>query len=464
MSLRGFRAVGLAGVLLLGVGSRFLWAQGQLFVTNQRDNSVTVYTRTANGNMMPIRTISGPATGLANPVGLVVDPVHNELTVSDDYIPGAITVYPLTASGNTAPLRSLVGAATGLSAPVGLALDTLHNELIVVNQNSNSIAVYDRTATGNAPPLRTIAGPATGLDTPQGIAFDPRNDELFVANYALHSITVYSRTANGNATPLRILAGDATGLNNPTGIAVNLASDEVAVSNFGNNSVTVYARTSNGNVPPLRTIAGVSTELIGPSGLTIDVAHDELVVANRTLSTVNVYAGTASGDVPPLRILTGGATELSTPAFVAVNNAAQYYTVTPCRVADTRNPAGPYGGPALSAGANRTFAIGGQCGIPSNAGAVAFNFTVTQPIGFGDVRIFPAGGALPLVSTLNWRPGQTRANNAVISLGASGDIGVRAESSGGGGSSLGRNDRVTVRVDQASDTVHFIIDVNGYFQ
>jgi len=45
---------------------------------------------------------------------------------------------------------------------------------------------------------------------------------------------------------------------------------------------------------------------------------------------------------------------------------------------------------------------------------------------------------------MNWRPGQTRANNAVISLGASGDI--------------------TVHVDQASGTVHFIIDVNGYFQ
>ena len=140
---------------------------------------------------------------------------------------------------------------------------------------------------------------------------------------------------------------------------------------------------------------------------------------------------------------------MGNPSYLAITTGgappgAQFNTLTPCRVADTRNPAGPYGGPALSAGANRTFVIGGQCGIPSNAGAVAFNFTVTQPTGLGDVRIFPAGGTLPLVSTLNWSPGQTRANNAVISLGASGDI--------------------TVHVDQASGTVHFIIDVNGYFQ
>ena len=123
---------------------------------------------------------------------------------------------------------------------------------------------------------------------------------------------------------------------------------------------------------------------------------------------------------------------------------AQFYTLTPCRVADTRNATGQYGGPALAANANRTFIIGGQCGIPVTAQAVSFNFTITQPTGQGDLRTFPGGGAPPLVSTLNWRPGQTRANNAIGPLGPSGDL--------------------AVRVDQASGTVHLIIDVNGYFQ
>jgi hypothetical protein len=123
---------------------------------------------------------------------------------------------------------------------------------------------------------------------------------------------------------------------------------------------------------------------------------------------------------------------------------AQFHTLTPCRVVDTRGAAGPYGGPALAAGANRTFVFAGQCGIPSNALAIAFNFTVTQGTGAGDLRIFPAGGQIPLVSTLNWSAGQTRANDAIISLGASGDV--------------------TVHLDQASGTVHFIADVSGYFQ
>jgi len=123
---------------------------------------------------------------------------------------------------------------------------------------------------------------------------------------------------------------------------------------------------------------------------------------------------------------------------------ASFFTVAPCRVADTRDPAGPYGGPALAANVDRTFVIGGQCGVPIAAKAVSFNFTITQPTALGDLRVFPAGGGLPLVSTLNWKPAQTRANNAIVGLGPSADI--------------------TVHPDQASGTVHLIIDVNGYFQ
>jgi hypothetical protein len=124
--------------------------------------------------------------------------------------------------------------------------------------------------------------------------------------------------------------------------------------------------------------------------------------------------------------------------------AAQYYTVTPCRVADTRGPNGPYGGPALNANADRSFVIVGQCGIPATARAVAYNFTITQPTALGDIRMVPGGIALPLVSTLNWRAGQTRANNAIVPVPPTGDI--------------------NAHVDQASGTVHLLIDVVGYFQ
>jgi uncharacterized repeat protein (TIGR01451 family) len=122
---------------------------------------------------------------------------------------------------------------------------------------------------------------------------------------------------------------------------------------------------------------------------------------------------------------------------------AGYYTVTPCRVVDTRGPSGPQGAPALSPGL-RTFSLLGSCGIPTGAKAASLNLTVTQPEAAGDLRLYPAGSAPPLSSAINFAPGQTRANNVVAVLSASGDLAVQC--------------------DQALGTVQLIIDVNGYFR
>jgi len=139
-------------------------------VTNFTNISVTVYTRTANGNAAPLRTLSGSATGLGFPTGLVVDPVNNELLVTN---PGSdsVTVYTRTANGNAAPLRTISGSATGLSLPEGLVVDPVNNELLIANSFSNSVSVHARTAGGNAPPLRTVSGGLTGLNGPFFLAF-----------------------------------------------------------------------------------------------------------------------------------------------------------------------------------------------------------------------------------------------------------------------------------------------------
>jgi streptogramin lyase len=124
--------------------------------------------------------------------------------------------------------------------------------------------------------------------------------------------------------------------------------------------------------------------------------------------------------------------------------AASFYTLTPCRVIDSRNSAGPYGGPALLSGGTRVFAVSGQCGIPSSATAVAMNIAVTQPTnGPGFLTLYPAGAALPTTSSINFRAGQTRANNAILPLSGSGALSVYCQQGGG--------------------TTHFILDVTGYF-
>ena len=82
--------------------------------------------------------------------------------------------------------------------------------------------------------------------------------------------------------------------------------------------------------------------------------------------------------------------------------------------------------------------------VPATAKALSINVTVTNSGDSGDLRIYPAGAALPLTSTINYRVGQTRANNAIVTLGPAGDLSVFCEQPLGG--------------------VDLIIDVNGYFQ
>jgi hypothetical protein len=125
---------------------------------------------------------------------------------------------------------------------------------------------------------------------------------------------------------------------------------------------------------------------------------------------------------------------------------ASFFTVTPCRLADTRNPAGPFGGPALTDGVVRTFTAGGNCGLPATAGAVVANLTVVGASGGGFLTTFAADLAAPQTSTINFAAGQTRANNTVIALSLeAARLSVLPAVSGGG-------------------QVHLIIDVNGYFE
>jgi uncharacterized repeat protein (TIGR01451 family) len=124
--------------------------------------------------------------------------------------------------------------------------------------------------------------------------------------------------------------------------------------------------------------------------------------------------------------------------------ASSLFTIEPCRLLDTRAPSGPYGGPALAAGEDRTFvAIGPTCGIPAAAQALSVNVTVTGPTAAGNLRLYAADFPLPQASTVNYSAGQTRANNAIVPLNASGEFAIHCA--------------------QASGIAHAIVDVNGYY-
>ena len=131
-----------------------------------------------------------------------------------------------------------------------------------------------------------------------------------------------------------------------------------------------------------------------------------------------------------------GLDNLVTPA------ATDFYTLSPCRVVDTRNPVDP-NGPALATHEGRLLALAGSCAVPPTAKAVSLNVTVVSSGGDGYLSLYPAAGVPAAVSTLNFRQGQVRANNTIVALNATGGVTVYCGATG---------------------PVDYVVDVNGYFQ
>lgn len=139
------------------------------------------------------------------------------------------------------------------------------------------------------------------------------------------------------------------------------------------------------------------------------------------------------------------------PAFVIVNlgsaigldfgafgpPATSLYLITPCRVLDTRNST------AIAASETRSVPISGVCGIPATAKAIAVNVAAIAPASAGWLTLYEHGAVRPMTSTLSYRSGKTRANNALVNVSADGRIDV---------------------YNGGTNAIHAVLDVTGYFE
>jgi hypothetical protein len=121
---------------------------------------------------------------------------------------------------------------------------------------------------------------------------------------------------------------------------------------------------------------------------------------------------------------------------------ARYFTLPACRAVDTRTA-----GPALAANSVRTFTLPEGCLVPPGARAIAANLVAVNPGQTGHLRVYPTGQPAPLASALNFAAGQTRANNAILSLGFGGAIDVQCDMPPG-----------------STAGTHFVLDLFGYFR
>jgi len=121
-----------------------------------------------------------------------------------------------------------------------------------------------------------------------------------------------------------------------------------------------------------------------------------------------------------------------------------FHTLTPCRLADTRGPAGPYGAPAVAANGTRLFDVpASSCGVPPTARAVALNLTVVAAGAAGSLVVTSADAVSTATSTLTFAAGKTRASNTIAGLSSAGVVAVTST---------------------APSPVDVVLDVCGYFE
>lgn len=153
-----------------------------------------------------------------------------------------------------------------------------------------------------------------------------------------------------------------------------------------------------------------------------------------------------SGDA----VVAGTSFAINTPgdlllAKFRASEKGRFFTITPCRLYDSRNTDGPFSGaqirviPALGA-------VGNCASLTPAVKNLAINVTVTSASAGGFVQLYAGDIATPNTSVISFSAGQTRANNALVNIAtnAAGTIAIRS------GLTTGQ-------------TVHVIVDLVGYF-
>ena len=211
-------------------------------------------------------------------------------------------------------------------------------------------------------------------------------------------------------------------------------------------ALLVQAAGAQGNVNPhLYSLATRSTDVFHDITSGSNSVACRVRTANCTTGTMGYASGvgydqaTGLGSVDAYHLISEWTNSANT-VTAAAPVPLRFVPLTPCRVVDTRNTVGAFGGPALSAATAREFDLpNSMCSIPATAVAYALNITVVPGGSLGYLSVWPSGQGQPVVSTLN-SDGRIKANAAIVPAGTNGGVNV-----------------------YATDPTHLILDITGYF-
>jgi DNA-binding beta-propeller fold protein YncE len=317
----------------------------RLFVADNYNNRVLVYTLSATNAIIhynadyvlgqPDFTSNAYATtqsGMHYPYGLAYDSTSSRLFVADQNN-NRVLVFTGSTISNGMDAAAVLGqpdfttnaAATTQSSmhyPYGLAYDSTSSRLFVADQNNNRVLVFTGSTISNGMDAAAVLGQPdftrhaaattqSGMHYPYDLAYDVTNSRLFVADSGNSRVLVFTGSTISNGMDAAAVLGQPdftthasattqSGMNYPYGLAYDGATNRLFVSDYDNSRVLVFTGStiSNGmdaaavlGQPDFTTNAAATTQsgMYYPYGLAYDGATNRLFVADNSNNRVLLY-------------------------------------------------------------------------------------------------------------------------------------------------------------------------------
>jgi len=301
-----------------------------VYVVSQDDDSISHFTRAANGGIGFAGCIANPspdAVGCIDPpqdsldgaTGLAVSPNGGSLYVASSG-DSSISHFTRAANGSISPAGCVADlGASGcidpfqdpLGGAFGVAVSPDGGSVYVASAGDNSVSHLTRAANGSIGFAGCVAeAGAHGcidpfqdpLDAATGVAVSPDGSSVYVVSADDNSISHFTRAANGSISFAGCIANPNPGavgcvdppqdsLDGARGVAVSPDGRSVYVASQGGNSISHFTRAANGSISPAGCIAdagangcgdpfqdpldGARSVAVSPDGRSVYVASAE---------------------------------------------------------------------------------------------------------------------------------------------------------------------------------------------
>ncbi len=476
-------------------------ATNTIYVVNYQSNNVSVINGSTDTVAATVQVGYSPnAIAINSATNTVyIANLNNTVAVMNGSAPYTVSTvdmgarpYSLAVDSATDETYVVTGLTLSVISPnLSVSTVTLPQwcSMLAVNATTDQIYVLGSTLYVVNGSTLTVSPPITTDPAPSALLADAATNKIYLTNSSSNSlIAVDGATLSVSAVDVGVA---------PTGIDVNQTTNRIYVSNFGANTVSVLSGvpyplqlipitpcrlidtrqtggmiqggTSRSFVLPQLGDCGLPQDgsakayslnvtVVPPPGGTLGYLTIWPTGENQPLvSTMNSPDGRTKANAAIIPFGYQGAVSVyvSDPTNVILDingyfapptqSSLQFYPLPPCRVVDTRNSDGTFGGPALQANQVRSFPMLQSSCLPTglNIAAYSLNFTVVpnpagQPLNY--LTVWPMGEQQPYVSTLNNPTATVVANAAIVPAGTNGEISVYAYNS-----------------------TDLLVDINGYF-